>query len=341
MSAEVSASEPSETVRSRAFGEPILTVSGLSVEYGAGGEALRAVSDVSLQLHRGEIMAVIGESGSGKTTLARAILRLLPPNGRVTSGVVELGGAQRELLHARGAALRSLRGAVIGYVPQATAGALNPVQRVHQHFRVTLRAHGMPGGSSGHARAEKALADAGLADTRAALHAYPHELSGGMAQRVVVALATVLEPSVLVADEPTSALDVTVQRRLLDNLAADVRRHQRGAIIITHDIGIAGRYCDSVLVMFGGCAVESGPKSSVLGQPRHPYTRTLLEAVPGQHRGRTMAARDNELQAEPRTGTQVCPFYVRCPNRADPRCESESPPWREVGPDHFVRSFYG
>jgi oligopeptide/dipeptide ABC transporter ATP-binding protein len=324
------------------LGEPILSVRGLSVGYETAQGLVNAVSDVTLELRPDELMAVIGESGSGKSTLARGILGLLPPAGRITAGQVEFrgGGRQLDLASARKAELRALRGTGIGFVPQATGGALNPVQRVGAHFKVTLKAHGV-GWSDGRARAEQALADAGLPDPKHVMHSYPHELSGGMAQRVVVALASVLAPSVLIADEPTSALDVTVQRRLLDNLSASVRQAHRGAMIITHDVRLADKYCDTVLVMYGGYAVEAGPTAEVLAAPRHAYTKALLAAMPGkQDRGgrrRTNAAPGPQLY-----GTrQRCPFYDECSDRSDERCADQLPPFAEVAPGHYVRSFYG
>jgi oligopeptide/dipeptide ABC transporter ATP-binding protein len=317
--------------------EPILVVRGLSVAYDTGGQLLAAIDDVALELRRRQMLAVIGESGSGKTTLARGILRLLPPNGRVTGGSVELLGERGgNLLQASGSKLRSLRGPGIGFVPQATAGALNPVQRVVDQFRVTLRAHGLRWGDVGRERAEKALMAAGLHDTRFVMQAYAHELSGGMAQRVVVALATVLEPAVLIADEPTSALDVTVQRRLLDNLAVDVRQHDRGVVIITHDIGIARTYCDSVLVMYGGYVLEAGPMDVVLDAPLHPYTRALLAATPAR---RTLSRLRRVDAAAARSDGKCCPFYAVCPERLEPRCATELPPLRQIREGHFLRSF--
>ncbi len=321
----------------------ILSVRGLSVAYETGQGLVNAVSDVSLDVHRDEIVAVIGESGSGKSSLARGILGLLPAAGRVTGGSVEITSGERrvDLLRADRSEIRNLRGSGIGFVPQATGGALNPVQRVSAHFQVTLRSHGVPWRRGGRERAELALAEAGLPDTATVLHAYPHELSGGMAQRVVLALASVLSPSALVADEPTSALDVTVQRTVLDRIAANVRASHRGAMIITHDIRIARKYCDSVMVMYGGYAVETGPTQIVLDTPRHPYTKALLAAIPGppEHGRRRVrsVARTESAAASP----DACPFYAACPERSDPRCADQVPPPRLVAPGHYVRSFYG
>ncbi len=323
------------------LGEEIFAVRNLGVAYETNQGHVDAVSDVSLRLRRGEIMAVIGESGSGKSTLARGILGLLPTGGRITGGEVEIRLSEQpvSLVHSAGAVLRSLRGSGIGFVPQATGGALNPVQRVSAHFRVTVKAHGISWEKQGRALAERALAEAGLPATRQVMHAYPHELSGGMAQRVVVALASVLEPSLLIADEPTSALDVTVQRRLLDNLAANVRRTRRGVIIITHDIRIAAHYCDSVLVMYGGYAVESGPVDAVLTAARHPYTRALLVAMPSNRERKRLPVRTGGTGSL--SSTSRCPYYAECPARTDPRCAAEVPPFAQVAPDHYVRSFYG
>lgn len=327
----------------RVAGSPILTVRNLSVSYDTAQGHVNAVNDVSFSVRREEILAVIGESGSGKSTVARGVLGLLPLTGRIGAGEIELtsGECTYALKQLRAAELRDLRGTGIGFVPQATGGALNPVQRVAAHFKITLKAHGVSWPGAGRDRAEQALADAGLPDPKRVMHSFPHELSGGMSQRVVVALASVLSPAVLIADEPTSALDVTVQRRLLDNLSATVRRDHRGVVIITHDIRIARSYCDSVLVMYGGYAVEYGPVSVVLAEPRHPYTRALLAAMPGNHdRGRPRIGASPATQLAG-TATRRCPYYTECSVRGDPRCAEEIPPLLEVTPDHYVRSFYG
>jgi oligopeptide/dipeptide ABC transporter ATP-binding protein len=320
----------------------LLAVRGLSVSYDGAGGPVPALADVSLDLVAGAILGVIGESGSGKSTLGRAVLGMLPHAGRVTGGRAALISAEGEvdLLALRPRQLRSLRGSSVALVPQATASALHPVRRIGAQFDQTYRAHGLKDSGANRARARQALDNVGMADSDHVLEMYPHQLSGGMAQRVVVALAGALEPQVLVADEPTSALDVTVQRRLLDNLSRTIRSSGRACLLITHDLGVVANYCDRVLVMYGGCGVEVGSVSAVLEHAAHPFTARLLDTVPGR-RSRSTRRTDSagEVTATQGFPGQRCPYAAVCGTAADPRCLSGMPPWRQVGADHQVRGY--
>lgn len=316
--------------------EHAITVRDLSVVYATKQDVVRAVNQVDLSARPGEIVGIIGESGSGKSTLGRAILGLLPAHGRVTAGSIVIGDERvLDIAHARASELRRYRGSWLALVPQATAGALTPVLRVDAQFELTLRIDGIADKVTIRQRTLDALRATGLADPERVMRSYPHQLSGGMAQRVVLALATLRGPRVLVADEPTSALDVTTQRVVLDNLSAGVRESGRACLLITHDLRVAAHYCDRITVMYGGFVVETGPTKTVLRAPRHPYTKALMAAVPGRQKDRGLLA--DRPRAEP--AGPHCPYFRVCRGRLDPRCQNELPVLREVGPDHSVRTF--
>jgi peptide/nickel transport system ATP-binding protein len=320
--------------------EPLLSVSELTVRYAARAGLVHAVNGFSLTASPGEIICVIGETGSGKSSVVRSLLGLLPRGAQVRADQAVLrpaGGQAVQLLGCSARERKRLRGAVIGFVPQSTRGALNPVLSVAQHFRACYIAHDLPGPRAAWAgRTRAALAAVGLTDTRRVADSYPHELSGGMAQRVVLALAAVLDPPLLLADEPTSGLDATVRRGVLEQLQRVCVQDGRTLIIVTHDLGIVGRYCQRVVVMYAGYVLETGPAAEVLSQPRHPYTRALLGAIP--RRGRRLVALSGSIGGllELPAG---CPFHDRCPKVSDERCATELPPLREIGPRHHVASF--
>ncbi|OLM13030.1 Dipeptide transport ATP-binding protein DppD [Pseudonocardia sp. Ae505_Ps2] len=257
----------------------LLEVTGLEVAYAAGGGTVHAVRGVDLTVAPGEVVAVVGESGSGKTTLASAVLGLLPAAGSVTAGTVALDGTVLTGLSER--AYRSVRGARIGFIPQDPGVALNPVQKVGVQVAEGLRAHGLADRRTAAARAVELLAAAGLDDPGTRAGQYPHQLSGGMRQRVLIAIALAAGPSLVVADEPTSALDATVARRILDHL--DALRRERGTalLLITHDLAVATDRADRIVVMRHGRVVEQGTPAELLAGAQDPYTRELLAAAPG------------------------------------------------------------
>jgi len=322
--------------------EVVLSVRDLAVSYDTTTGPAPVLYDVGFDVRAGRMLGVIGESGSGKSTLGRAVLGMLPHGGMVTAGRADLvetpGSAPVDLLGVGSKRLRVLRGSSVALVPQATSSALHPVKKVGAQFAQTYRAHGLKDSKQQHALARQALEDVGMQDPEHVLGLYPFELSGGMAQRVVVALAAALGPRVLVADEPTSALDVTVQRRLLDNLSKTIREGGRGCLFVTHDLGVVSHYCDDVLVLYGGCVVESGPVEAIMTRPAHPFTARLLDTVPGAHRRRRKSTVEESQAPAPIPGT-VCPYSGVCGATADPRCLTGMPPWRAVGPGHAVRAF--
>ena len=273
------------TIGSEHAAPAVLTVEGLSVSYETSRGTVRAVQDVSFHVGAGETVAIVGESGSGKSTTAHAIVRLLPASARVGADAALLGDV--DLVHASAAELTRIRGRRIGLVPQDPTVSLNPVTRIGAQVAEVLLVHGLADRSTAHARAVEALAEAGLPDPELRARQYPHELSGGMRQRVLIATALIGRPELIIADEPTSALDVTVQRQILDQLDRVRRDTGTGILLITHDLGVAADRADRILVMHRGRLVESGTPDEVLGAPRDPYTRRLIAAAPSLsvHRG--------------------------------------------------------
>ncbi|WP_051247885.1 ABC transporter ATP-binding protein [Inquilinus limosus] len=258
----------------------LLSIRGLTVDYvsqdGGEGAAARAVDGIDLDLMAGETLALVGESGSGKSTVALAPLGLLPPNTR-TAGSIRLAGT--ELLGLAEEALRPIRGRRIGMVFQEPATCLNPVLTVGEQVREVLEAHGLGRGRAARARVAELLAEAGIPDPAARAGAYPHELSGGLRQRAMIAMALAADPELLIADEPTTALDVTIQAQILDLFRALRDRRGMAVLLVTHDLGVVAELADRVAVMQDGRVVETGPTRQVLDAPQHGYTRRLLAAT--------------------------------------------------------------
>jgi len=252
---------------------PLLRVRGLDVAYGE----TPVVRGVDLDVARGERVAIVGQSGSGKSTVIAALLRLLPGAGRITGGTVELDG--EDLVAAGEARMRAVRGGRIGLVPQDPGTNLNPAMRLGDQVADALRAGGMRGPAV-RQRVLELLAEAGVPEPERRAKQFPHEFSGGMRQRVLIATALAREPELLLADEPTSALDVTVQRRILDHLVALAEAHGTAMILVTHDLGLAADRADRVIVMLDGRIVEQGTPEQVLRSPQHEYTRRLVAAAP-------------------------------------------------------------
>ena len=256
----------------------LLDVRELSVAFRTAGREVMAVRNVSLRVDRGQTLAVVGESGSGKTTLAGAVNRLLPGNGRVAGGEVRFDG--RDLATLSESQMRAVRGAEIGLVPQDPMSNLNPLMRVGDQIAEALEVHGRGSGREIRSRVIELLDMVGIPAAAQRIRQYPHEFSGGMRQRVLIAIALACRPQLLIADEPTSALDVTVQRRILDRLDTLTTEMGTAVFLITHDLGLAAERADTIAVMWRGEIVESGPAATILAEPAHDYTRQLLGAVP-------------------------------------------------------------
>ena len=300
-------------------------VGDLTIAYRAEGSWLRAVRDVSFDVQTGETLAIVGETGSGKSSTAYAIMRLLPAAGRVDSGSVRVRGL--DVLSMSQRQLRAVRGKVIGYVPQQPAAAFNPVMTIGRQVAEALVTHEGVRYSEALGTVTRTLTEMGLDDPERLIRSYPHQLSGGMLQRAMIASAIIARPRLLLTDEPTSALDVTIQRQILDLLKRVRDDHGLTIVLITHDLGAVAQIADRVLVLYAGRKVEVGPARQLMQAPRHPYTRGLLTSypVPGlAHKSRLAALPGSPLGPAEVDAEQACPFRSRCP-RALPVCAQEFP----------------
>jgi ABC-type dipeptide/oligopeptide/nickel transport system ATPase component len=283
------------TVQGRTPGEVLLSVADLHVEFARRRlPPLKAVDGVSFSVRRGTVVGIVGESGSGKSMTANAIMRLVPPPGRITQGQITF--ADLELLQASESTLQRLRGKRMAMIFQNPMTALNPAFTIGRQMTDMLMHHEGLARSEASDRAAELLRQVGIPEVQRQLQAYPHQLSGGMRQRVVIAMALSCGPELLIADEPTTALDVTIQAQILDILEEIAADQHRAIVLISHDFGVIARLCDEVVVMYRGRVVEQGPVDRVLNQPEHVYTRALLGAIPrpGQ-RGQRLATVEDQM----------------------------------------------
>lgn len=307
-----------------------VVIENLSVSYG-GFDALR---NVSLEVKAGTTMALVGESGSGKSTLALAASRLLPAGAEIVSGTVTVGDT--ELVSLRDVSLRAARGRVVAYLAQDALAALNPVVRVGNQIAEVFRGRDGLDRSESRERALQALGDMKIADPARVARLYPHQLSGGMRQRVMIAIALAFQPQLLVADEPTTALDVTVQADIL-RLMSDLQRRTGLTVIwITHDMGVVAEIADSVAVVYGGRLVEIGDVNSAFDNAMQPYTRDLLRCF-NDDRTATLKQRFHVIRGNPPVGKVIagCPYHPRCDLATD-ICRSEMPKLVAYGDDHLA-----
>jgi dipeptide transport system ATP-binding protein len=257
----------------------MLKVRNLSVSFETRRGLVNVIQDLSFDVLPGRTLGIVGESGSGKSVTSLAIMGLLPPTARVTSGTIELEG--RNLLKTSEAELQSLRGSKLAMIFQDPMTSLNPSFTVGFQLIEAMRAHGIKGDLE--TKATESLKAVGIPDPRLRLTNYPHQLSGGMSQRVMIAMAIACSPELLIADEPTTALDVTIQAQILSLLKQVQLERKMGLVLITHDIGVVAQMADDILVLYAGHAMELGPKEQVIRRPRHPYTKALLNSLPGTH----------------------------------------------------------
>jgi oligopeptide/dipeptide ABC transporter ATP-binding protein len=320
-------------------GPPLLDVRDLTTEFvierGGARHIIRAVDGVSFHIRRGEIVGLVGESGSGKSVTARSIIRLVSPPGRVASGSIVFEG--RDLADLNEGELRHVRGARIGFVFQEPMTALNPVFTIGDQIAEALIVHRVARGAAARARAVELLDAVRMPDPSRRARDYPHQLSGGMRQRALIAAAISCQPSLLIADEPTTALDVTIQAEILDLLGAMRDRFGLSLLLITHDLGVVARLADRVAVMYAGRIIEEGSMRDVLAAPQHPYTRGLLASLPGTTPG-------SRLRAIPGTAPDLaalppgCAFAPRCSGRFG-ACDARPPDAITVSPGHSARCF--
>jgi oligopeptide/dipeptide ABC transporter ATP-binding protein len=316
--------------------EPLIELKRLSTHYvsSRGTRVVRAVDDVSLRLNAGETLGIVGESGSGKSTLALTILRLLPTAARIVSGEIRFEG--EDLVQKSEAEMRHVRGKRIAMILQDPMASLNPLFTIGDQVSESLRVHEGIGKRNAWDRARDLLKSVRIPSPETRVTQYPHEMSGGMRQRIVGAIGISCEPRLLIADEPTTSLDLTIQAQYL-NLLRDLQRaHGLALIFITHNLGIVAKMCDQLAVMYAGRVVESGPVTKIFNAPEHPYTEALLASIPRMSDGRDrLTAIDGQppdLAAMP----SGCSFHPRCP-RAVERCREEAPPAFTLAGSHTSR----
>ncbi len=317
--------------------EPVLVVEDLTVVFSTPRGPLAAADRVSFSVPESRTLGLVGESGCGKTVTALALLRLLPGGGRITSGRVALRG--RDLLSMRERELRRLRGSEISMIFQEPLSALNPVMTAGAQVVEGIRAHERLGRRAARRKALEVLAMVGVPAPEERFDAYPHELSGGLRQRVMIAMALACGPAVLVADEPTTALDVTIQAQILDLLARLQEDLHMATLLITHDLGIVAEAAHDVVVMYAGQVVESAAAEALFDAPAHPYTRALLASIPrpGAEPGAHLPAIPGSVPDMTRS-LVGCRFADRCPEVFG-RCRQEPPELRRAGERHHARCF--
>jgi oligopeptide/dipeptide ABC transporter ATP-binding protein len=318
---------------SAAAAEPLLRIDGLRVEFGPADAPLAAVKGAGLEVAPGEIVGLIGESGSGKSLTCRAVMRLIQPPGRIAAGTIDFDG--RDVLGLSAKELRDFRAHDAGMIYQDPFSSLNPVFRIRDQLAETLRSNLGMGKAEANGHAVELLDGVGIPDPERRALSYPHELSGGMRQRVMIALATASRPRLLLADEPTTALDVTTQAQILALLQRLRAERGMAVLLVSHDFGVIAQVCDRVAVMYGGHVVETAPIATIYRDAQHPYTRALLESVPElESAGR--AVRRPGIAGSPPELTEVlpgCVFAPRC-RHARPGCREIPMVLEPVAPDH-------
>jgi oligopeptide transport system ATP-binding protein len=316
---------------------PLLEVEDLRVEFSTRRGTVYAVNGISFAIAPGETLGIVGESGCGKSVTSLAILGLLAGNGRVRSGRALFEG--RDLIRLKDRALRGIRGREIAMIFQDPMTSLNPVLTIGRQIRETLETHFDMNRKEAEARAAELIDRVGIPSAKARLRDYPHQFSGGMRQRAMIAMALACEPKLMIADEPTTALDVTIQAQILDLLRELVAEEDAALILITHDLGVVAGMCERVNVMYAGMFMETGSAEQLFGAPRHPYTLGLLQSVPRLDLGRR--ARLHPIEGSPPNmlhAPSACPFQPRCRYEVD-LSSREVPQLVEIEPGHKVACF--
>jgi oligopeptide/dipeptide ABC transporter ATP-binding protein len=320
-----------------ALREPLLAVEDLRVQFWTGGGTVYAVNGISFDVAPGETLGIVGESGCGKSVTALALLGLLPRAGRVRSGSAQMGG--RDLLKLNDRALRRLRGREIAMIFQDPMTSLNPVLTIGRQLREPLETHFDLGRKEATSRAAELLDRVGIPSARARLSDYPHQFSGGMRQRAMIAMALACRPKLMIADEPTTALDVTIQAQILNLLRELVAEEKTALILITHDLGVVAGMCERVNVMYAGLFMETGSAEQLFERPRHPYTLGLLQSVP--RLDATRRAKLQPIEGAPRNMLRppdACPFAPRCRYEVE-QSRQEVPPLVEIERGHKLACF--
>jgi len=321
--------------------ETLLEIDGLRVQFPGSPGPVRAVDGLTLSIRRGETYALVGESGCGKSATALAIIRLVEP-GRIVGGRIRFEG--RELLDLPEREMRHVRGARIGFVFQEVSAALNPVLRIGDQVAEAVRAHRSVTRADARAEAVRLLGLVALPDPASQARAYAHELSGGMKQRAMLAIALACSPALLIADEPTTALDVTIQAQILDLLRRLRRELGLTVLLITHDLGVVAENADRVGIMYAGRLVEEAPVEDLFREPLHPYARGLMRSLPAAAAEEARERGDRRLRVlagtvpDPQHPPPGCRFHPRCPDRFEP-CDRQEPADTPMGPGRRVACF--
>jgi oligopeptide/dipeptide ABC transporter ATP-binding protein len=317
--------------------QPLLSVEDLRVEFWTARGTIYAVNGISFDIAAGETLGIVGESGCGKSVTSLALLGILARAGRVTSGTANFDG--RDLLKLSDEELRGVRGREIAMIFQDPMTSLNPVLTIGRQIKEVLETHFGLGKADADKRAGELLDQVGIPNAPARLRDYPHQFSGGMRQRAMIAMALACEPKLMIADEPTTALDVTIQAQILSLLRDLVADRETALILITHDLGVVAGMCERVNVMYAGMFMETGTAKQVFARPRHPYTLGLLQSVPRLDAARKTAL--HPIEGNPRDmlqPPQACPFAPRCRYEVEASRESV-PPLEDIEPGHKVACF--
>jgi peptide/nickel transport system ATP-binding protein len=314
--------------------EPVLSARNLSLFVRDGRKRVKIVSDVSFDIAKGEFFALVGESGSGKTMIARAIMRLMPRHSLEIEGELSFGGTT--LIDLRESEMRKLRGGAISMIFQEPMTSLDPLMPIGRQIEETLAIHSGLNGSGRKERIEQLLSEVRFADPAKAARSLPHELSGGMRQRVMIAMALANEPRLLIADEPTTALDVTIQREVMEIMYRLLDKRDLSVLFISHDLSLVHQYADRVAVLYGGVLMELGPENRVIGRSAHPYTKALLNCVPRRRVGGERQRGIGGTVPSPLAWPEGCRFKERC-DLADERCAEGTIDLRDLEGDWFAR----
>jgi oligopeptide transport system ATP-binding protein len=320
-----------------ARGELLLSLEDLRVQFWTRRGTVHAVNGISFDIAAGETLGIVGESGCGKSVTSLALLGILPRAGRVTSGTAMFGG--RDLLRLDDHQLRKVRGREIAMIFQDPMTSLNPVLTIGRQIREALETHFDLDKGEANARAAELIDQVGIPSAKARIKDYPHQFSGGMRQRAMIAMALACEPKLLIADEPTTALDVTIQAQILNLLRTLVSERDTALILITHDLGVVAGNCERVNVMYGGMFMETGTADQIFSRPRHPYTLGLLQSIP--RLDATRKERLHPIEGAPRdmlSAPSACPFQPRCRFEVE-QSSLEVPQLREFEPGHMVACF--
>ncbi len=301
---------------------PLLSVRGLKTWFHTFGGVVKAVDGVSFDLAPGEILGIVGESGGGKSMVGFSIMGLIDRPGRIEAGEIVFDG--RELTKLDDEAMQGIRGRQIAMIFQDPMTALNPLYTIGNQLEEMLTLHTDLGPEARRVRCIEMLTEVGIPQPEDRLNAYPHQFSGGMRQRVVIAIAMIAGPRLLIADEPTTALDVTIQAQLLRLMKAQVEQRRTALILITHDLAAVSQMADRIVVLYCGRVVEIGSTAALIAGPRHPYTRGLLDSIPANHQGRSRLPQIPGTVPDIRKLPVGCSFAPRCP-RAEPRCHADAP----------------